>query len=837
MNSPSDAAVVDRADLLRGFGVWAALSEAALRATAAAMQPATFAAGEPIIRQGEPGRHLHVLTTGEAEVRVHGPHGTLVTVATLSAGACFGEMSLLSGDVTSADVVAAGACETLTLDRAAFEALVAEQPKLLREFVRMVSQRLKDSNAAMGAAREKEKGLTRFLQDAHAEQYGELVGKLQSTRETLRRIDAMAPLGGPVLIQGERGTGKELAARLIHFRGPRREAPLLCTDCAQIAETPWGDKLFGDYRRAPGGQGPAPVSYLDLAGGGTIVLKNIDVLPRAIQDRLAAFIDAEPGAASANGSTVRIIATCRGDFHELAAAGRVSPALARALESGVLAIPALRDRKRDIPELAAHFARKHAQRLGKPVPDLDGQSVGKLVTYDYRQANVNELEEAIRRAVILTDGDRIEAEAIFVGQPPEPSRWAMSLLPPSRPGAGRALRLALRAAQLLVIAAVAFVLYEGLFAGAGPSGTTATFLVWSVGWPMLVVSFFLFGRACCAVCPMPLAGEAGRRALNLKWRVPAWLKQHDTTIVMAGFFLIIWAEEVTGMRHSPRATAVLLLSIGAGAAITALLLPRRTWCRHLCPMGAFAGVGAMTGLVELRPTPDICSAKCRDHSCFKGSDHVEGCPLFNHVMFVDSNQHCVMCLKCLESCPNDSPQLNLRLPARDLVTAGNRPDVGRWTVLVAGLLVAMALVGYWERQDGGVMAQVVHEHRVLAATLFLALGAAVPQLALHLLLRRLGPSPDPEAADRFWRRLTAWVPAVIAGFACHQLAFVTALERVHLTLGTRLSIGQAAQGVSVSLLALVQGAILFAGLLVTLGLLWNLARAPARYSEPSSANT
>ena len=438
MSSPPDAGVVERADVLRGFGIWAALSEPVLQATAAAMQPAVFAAGECIIRHGEPGRHLHVLTKGEAEARVHAGNGAVMTVATMSAGACFGEMSLLSGDVTSADVVAAGACETLTLDRPAFEALVAQQPQLLREFVRMVSQRLKDSNAAVGAAREKEKGLTRFLQDARAEQYGELVGKLQATREMLRRIDALAALGGPVLIQGERGTGKELAARLIHFRGPRREAPLLCTDCAQIAETPWGDKLFGDYRRAPGDQGPSPVSYLDLAGGGTIVLKNIDALPRAIQDRLAAFIGGEPQAAPANGASVRILATCRGDFHELAAAERVSPALARALEGGVLAISALRDRKRDIPELAAHFARKHAQRLGKPVPALDGQSLGKLVTYDYRHANVSELEEAIRRAVILTDGDRIEAEAIFVGQPPAPSRWALSLLPrPGRPPAGR----------------------------------------------------------------------------------------------------------------------------------------------------------------------------------------------------------------------------------------------------------------------------------------------------------------------------------------------------------------------------------------------------------------
>ena len=94
-----------------------------------------------------------------------------------------------------------------------------------------------------------------------------------------------------VLIMGESGTGKELVARLLHFRGPRRDAPLLCTDCAQIAETPWGDKLFGEYRRTADAQGlPPALSYLDLARGGTIVLKNVDSLPRAIQERLALFL-------------------------------------------------------------------------------------------------------------------------------------------------------------------------------------------------------------------------------------------------------------------------------------------------------------------------------------------------------------------------------------------------------------------------------------------------------------------------------------------------------------------------------------------------------------------
>jgi CRP-like cAMP-binding protein len=151
---------------------WTSLSKPVLPAVAAAMRPACYAAGDVIIRQGEPGRHLHVLTRGEADVRVHIADGRSISVSTMKAGACFGEMSLLSGDPTSADVVATTECVTLALDRSAFDALVAAQPALLREFVRMVSKRLRDSNVAVGAAQQKEKSLTRFLQDAGARPAG-----------------------------------------------------------------------------------------------------------------------------------------------------------------------------------------------------------------------------------------------------------------------------------------------------------------------------------------------------------------------------------------------------------------------------------------------------------------------------------------------------------------------------------------------------------------------------------------------------------------------------------------------------------------------------------------
>ena len=825
MQIPLDAPPDRRFDCLRSSEVWATLSDPALQAVAAAMQPARHPAGDFIIRQGQAGRHLHVLTGGEADVRVHAGD-SVITVNTMSAGACFGEMSLLSGDLTSADVVAKTDCETLTLDRPSFDALVAGQPQLLREFVRMVSRRLRESNVAMGAARQKEKGLTRFLQDARAERCTELVGSSPALRALQRRIEALAAGDGPVLIEGEPGTGKELIARLIHFHGARSESPLLGADCAQIAETPWGDKLFGDYRGGSDEQGQPPsVSYLDLAAGGTIVLKDIDALPRAIQQRLAVFL-ADATAGPDGRAPVRIVATCRRRLADVAAPGRLSSRLLHALAPQTLAVPPLRDRKRDIPDLAAHFARKHAQRLDKPVPALDSQALRKLVTYDYPNGNVRELEEAIQRAVILTSGERIDAEVIFLGQPPPPSRWALNLLALPKPVVRGALRLFPRFVQVLVAAAFAFILYGAWFAPDGRAGAWSTTLVWSAWWPALVLSFFFAGRSWCSVCPMSTVAAATQRVFNLQWRIPAWLKRHDTAIFMAGFFLIVWTEEATGMRHSARATGVLLGGILLGAVVTAALLPRRAWCRHLCPLGGFAGLCSMTALVELRPTADICAAKCRDHSCFKGQAGSDGCPMFNHVMFVDSNRHCVLCLDCLRNCPHESPQLNLRLPALDLLTMRDEHStVGRLTALLAGLLVALTLLQQWERNAGSGLGRALQDHRFLLVTAVLAVGAVLSQFGLSWLARRFARSSDPGSEERFWQKVTAWVPVVTAGFVAHQLNFIPGLDAVRLTVGRPALDPVASPGVSVGVLALAQAMTLSAGFLVTLVVLWKRRRA------------
>ena len=489
-----------RVETLRRLPLWEAFSGDFLRVVADAMEALSYGPGEPIIRRGEPGRHFSVMVSGRAEVRIPALNGTLTTVATMKEGDSFGEMSLLSEDVTSADVVAVDRCETLALGRRAFQELIAGNPVLLREFVRLLSRRVKASDVAISVARQKEEDLTRFLQEQKPDAWAVLVGRTKAMTDVARQIAAKSRLATPILIRGERGTGKELVARLLHLRGPRKEAPLVVTDCGQLTESQWGDQLFGLYDQGAAAHARG-LSYLALAEGGTILLENVQAMPPAIQQRLVRYLRGEALPTGAR-PDVRLIATCRANLLEETVAGRFSAELASLLLADVLEVPSLREHKRDIPDLAAHFVSKHAQRQGKPVPTLEDAALTKLVSYDYAFANVQELEEAIERAVIIADGETIPQEAIFLGPPPVERPGGFDLLSLPKPFVKAVLQLfptGLRAVTVLVFA---FILFACFAVEAGPRGNVGTILVWAVWWPALITSFFLAGRAWCAICPL-----------------------------------------------------------------------------------------------------------------------------------------------------------------------------------------------------------------------------------------------------------------------------------------------------------------------------------------------
>lgn len=817
-----DGDVAARLDFLSQAPIWEALPQAARQTFADELEPQEHAAGEPIIRQGEAGRHLYVIVSGQVEVRIWMQGQGASPVAQLGRGETFGEMALLSADPVSADVVAQMPTHTLRLGRDAFQLLVARNPVLLREFVLVVSRRLAVTAMRTAEMRHREEGKTRFLQQELATKYSTIVGNPASVRKLERVIETHASLEAPLLISGERGVGKELVARQTHFRGRLRHGPLLATECAQIVETPWGDKLFGMHSRPTRSSSlEETVCYMDLAQGGTILLREVDRLPLPIQERLAAFL-LETGRSAfvpslpdgAPGDFVRdarVVATCREPPAELAEAGLLAPDLLAAFEEmgAILEIPPLRERKKDIPALAEHFRARHAERLAKRVERIDAEALQELVAHEYRVANIAELEDAVERAVHLTVSDTIGSEHVFVGALPEapPAEFDLLRLPAPLVAGGLALFPFVPKAIGVVAFCSLLVLCFAPAPGVDPS--LATTLSWSVGWPALALSFLLLGRVFCGMCPMAFFGDAAQRLVNLKRAVPGWLKRHDSTLTMLGVFLIVWAEAVTDMRRSPVLTGVLLLAITAGAVALSVVFRRRVWCRHLCPLGSIGGLCATTALLEVRPTVDVCNTQCKGHKCYTGSDSVPGCPLFNHVMFMEANRHCVLCMSCVKSCPHGSPQLSLSPPGRALWSGWRAsPRTSRFIAMVLGLLAGMSLLHALERSTG-YPHELIEAHRILVGTVVLAGAAGLAMGALALATRRASGSGSPA-----WTRVTAWLPLVGAMFACYELEFVPGIDEASLSWAYQPFEGWPELAGSAKLLSVIQGPMLLLGVCV-----------------------
>jgi two-component system response regulator AtoC len=228
--------------------------------------------------------------------------------------------------------------------------------------------------------------------------------------ELLELIEHAAPFQVPALLFGEPGTGKEGLARAIHAQSPRRHRPFAAISCASDSEEALEHELFGCLPSRVGGRQPIERGLFLDADGGTLFLDEISALPSRLQRALLRAIEEQTvhprGAAKARAIDVRIIAsTCR-DLHASAAIGDFSVDLLGHLERVRFSVPALRDRKQDIPLLADHFFARARSRLGRPLRSVSDEALESLVAYHW-PGNIRELENVIERAVLVAEGRQL----------------------------------------------------------------------------------------------------------------------------------------------------------------------------------------------------------------------------------------------------------------------------------------------------------------------------------------------------------------------------------------------------------------------------------------------
>jgi DNA-binding NtrC family response regulator len=253
------------------------------------------------------------------------------------------------------------------------------------------------------------------LKEEYAQRYGfpQIIGEDPSLLEVSRALQRAATSDATVLLLGESGTGKELFARALHQLSQRRNGPFLAINCAAIPGELLENELFGHERGAYTGASSRKLGKLELASGGTVLLDEMGDLPLALQSKLLRVLQERAfervGGTSTLTVDVRLVAATNRDLRKAVERGEFREDLYFRLSVFPISIPALRERRGDIPLLARHYVERFCRAMNKAPIAIPEDCLDALRRYDW-PGNVRELANCLERAVILCDGSALEVE-------------------------------------------------------------------------------------------------------------------------------------------------------------------------------------------------------------------------------------------------------------------------------------------------------------------------------------------------------------------------------------------------------------------------------------------
>ena len=241
--------------------------------------------------------------------------------------------------------------------------------------------------------------------------FRDIVGHSPALTRVLQQIDLVAQTDSAVLIQGESGTGKELIARAIHQRSRRGHQPLIRVSCGSIPRELFESEFFGHVKGSFTSAIRDRIGRFQLADGGTLFLDEVGEIPLDLQSKLLRVLQEgefeRVGDDHTRRVNVRVIAATNRDLRTESEAGRFRLDLFYRLSVFPLDLPPLRERREDIPQLAAHLVKLACVRMHVPEPRLPRRELDRLQQYDW-PGNVRELQHVIERAVILSRGAPLE---------------------------------------------------------------------------------------------------------------------------------------------------------------------------------------------------------------------------------------------------------------------------------------------------------------------------------------------------------------------------------------------------------------------------------------------
>jgi DNA-binding NtrC family response regulator len=265
------------------------------------------------------------------------------------------------------------------------------------------SQRLEAENRLLRA-----EGLPKFIANA------------ESMQPVLRLISSIGPSDANVLVTGEHGSGKEVVARTLHVLSNRASRPLVAVNTGGLPEGIFESELFGHVKGAFTDAKTDRIGRFELAHGGTLFLDEIANIPISQQAKLLRVLESgemeRVGSSQTRRVDVRIISATNAQLDQEVTAGRFRQDLLFRLNTVEIQLPALRDRRQDIPPLATYFLSRYAERYRKPVKTFDPPAMQAMLEYPW-PGNVRELDHAVERAVLLSSGEAVRSSDLSLKTP------------------------------------------------------------------------------------------------------------------------------------------------------------------------------------------------------------------------------------------------------------------------------------------------------------------------------------------------------------------------------------------------------------------------------------
>ena len=265
-----------------------------------------------------------------------------------------------------------------------------------------------------------------------AEGMPDFIASAPSMQPVLELIGQVGPSDANVLITGEHGTGKEIVAKLLHAASPRARMPLVAVNAGGLPEGTFESEIFGHVKGAFTDARTDRIGRFELANNGTLFLDEIANVPMRQQAKLLRVLETgeleRVGSSQTRRVDVRVLSATNAQLHDEAAAGNFREDLLFRLNTVEIHLPALRDRREDIPLLAMHFLNRNRARYRKQVKGFSASAMQQMMQYAW-PGNVRELEHTVERAILLCRGDEIDPSnlAITAARASTPSFDNMSI--------------------------------------------------------------------------------------------------------------------------------------------------------------------------------------------------------------------------------------------------------------------------------------------------------------------------------------------------------------------------------------------------------------------------